>query len=197
VQCGTPIEDQQLLIVDPSTRQIVPDGAVGEIWLRGPSVALGYWARPSETQDVFRARLAAEQADATYLRTGDLGQIVDGSLAIRGRIKDVLIVRGMKFHPHDLEALIQDAHPEIKPGGYCAVLQSGMHPDSVDVVAELAREHRKCDPAALSSGIRALIAKSHGVRVGRVVLLPPGRFPKTSSGKVPRRAIAEQFLGNP
>lgn len=191
VSCGTGILDQIIRIVDPETRVPCEDSKVGEIWVSGPSVSPGYWNDESSTTATFRATLSGEEDGRTFLRTGDLGQIVGGRLYICGRIKDLIIVRGTKYYPQDMERMIEEAHPELLFGGFCAVVQSEeLEPDSVAVVAELNRERRKCDHAALAARIRATVVNEFRLRVSRVELLAPGTFPKTSSGKIPRKVIA-------
>jgi acyl-CoA synthetase (AMP-forming)/AMP-acid ligase II len=86
VGCGRPLPDHKVLAVDPATCRPCAAGRVGEIWVRGPGVAQGYWDRPGESERVFRARLA-DNGDGPYLRTGDLGFLRDGELFITGRFK--------------------------------------------------------------------------------------------------------------
>ena len=101
VGCGRPWMDHEVLIVDPETHVPCAPGSVGEIWVAGPSVARGYWNRPDESRRDFEARLSTQEGP--YLRTGDLGFFHDGQLFITGRLKDLLIVRGRNFYPHDIE----------------------------------------------------------------------------------------------
>lgn len=191
VSCGTGILDQIIRIVDPDTCVPCNESEVGEVWVSGPSVSPGYWNDASSTAATFRATLSGDENGPTFLRTGDLGQMIDGRLYICGRIKDLIIVRGAKYYPQDMERMIEEAHPELSFGGFCAVIQSEeLEPDSVAVVAELSRERRKCDHVALAARIRATVVNEFRLRVSHVVLLAPGTFPKTSSGKIPRKVIA-------
>src|SRR5213078_3222311 len=103
VGCGSPIDGAELRIVDPATRALAGVGRVGEIWVRGPSVAQGYFHRPDDNARVFGARLEPG-GDGPFLRTGDLGFLWDDELSFAGRLKDVLIVRGRKHFPQDLQA---------------------------------------------------------------------------------------------
>lgn len=197
VSSGTSIAGQDVAIVDPATGTVCPDGTIGEVWVSGESVAQGYWNNPAETAATFHATLAAHADGKRYLRTGDLGQMHDGKLAIRGRLKDIIIIRGMKFYPQDIERAVEAAYPQIRHGGYCAVFQSDeLQPGSVAVVAEIAREHRKQDHSRMAETIRAAIVNEFGFRVSRVSLVQPGCFPKTSSGKIPRNVIKTDLLKN-
>lgn len=190
VDCGSSIRDQLIRIVNPDTCMECEEGEVGEIWVAGPSVALGYWGEEEKTTGTFRARLNGAPDARNYLRTGDLGQMLDGKLFIRGRIKDLIIIRGVKFYAQDIERIITDSCEEIRAGGYCAAVQiEESESASLGVVAELARKHRHADTAALTSLVRALVANQYGLRVSRTVFLRPGEFPKTTSGKIPRDFI--------
>jgi acyl-CoA synthetase (AMP-forming)/AMP-acid ligase II len=118
VSSGHAAGNQDVLIVDPATSEPVPDGRVGEVWIKGHSVAAGYWARPNETEETFQVRLA--NGDGPYLRSGDLGFLHDEQLYITGRIKDLIIIRGQNYYPHDLEFTAQRSHPALQPASGAA-----------------------------------------------------------------------------
>ena len=99
--------------MDPESRRLRPDGIVGEIWVRGPSVAQGYWNRPDETDRTFHAKLE-DSEEGPFLRTGDLGFIADGELFITGRTKDVVVIRGRNYYPQDIEASVQAVHVGLR-----------------------------------------------------------------------------------
>src|SRR5690606_23291160 len=100
--------------VDPETVKELPEGRVGESWARGGRAAHGYWRSPQETREGFGARTAA--GEGPYLRTGDLGFVVDGELYVTGRIKDLIIVNGRNIYAHDIEEAARDAHPAALAG---------------------------------------------------------------------------------
>jgi len=170
-------------IVEPETRRRCGPGCVGEIWVAGESVARGYWHRSAETDAVFRARLANGQGP--FLRTGDLGFLAEGSLFVTGRIKDVLIVRGLKHYPQDLEATIERADPAIRRGCSAAFVL-GID-DGIGVAAEVDRTTASDLDGAIDR-IRSAISEVHGIRLSLVALMPPGTVPKTTSGKLQRHA---------
>ena len=93
------------------------DGKVGEIWVSGPSVAGGYWKRDDLSRDVFQARL--QDGRGPFLRTGDLGFLLEGELFVTGRLKDLIIIRGVNHYPQDIEQTVQAAHPDVVPGAGC------------------------------------------------------------------------------
>ncbi|MEV6038935.1 amino acid adenylation domain-containing protein [Nonomuraea sp. NPDC052116] len=187
VGSGRSAPDQSVEIVDPGTCRPCPPGQVGEIWVRGPSVAGGYWGRPDLSREVFQARLASGSG---YLRSGDLGFLRDGELVVTGRIKDLIIIRGRNHYPQDLEATAERAHPAVRPGGVAAFLVE----DRLALVYELARDAGDVDIAAVSSSIRHRVAEEHGVNAGLVVAIPAGALPKTTSGKVRRDACRQRLL---
>ncbi|WP_375743509.1 fatty acyl-AMP ligase [Corallococcus interemptor] len=192
VGSGATLPDQSLRIVAPDTGHVLPPGEVGEVWVKGPSVAKGYWNREEESARVFQARTA--QGDGPYLRTGDLGFLDDGELYVTGRAKDLIIVRGRNLYPQDLETVVEESHPALRPG--CGVA-FGVEVDGEEhlvVVQEVDARRWDGEVAPVLGAIRGRLATVHEVRPRAVVLIEPGSLPKTSSGKVQRRATREAFL---
>lgn len=206
VSCGTVVDGHRLAIVEPATGQVCPPGRVGEIWVSGPSVAQGYWRRAPESHDVFGARLEAEPR-AAFLRTGDLGFVLDGEVFVAGRLKDVLVVAGRNHYPQDLEASAEASHPALRPGSVAAFPIEVAGSERVALAVELDRSLARgldaggAPPAdarlvELLAGVRAAIARDHGLQVFKIVLLRPGGLPRTSSGKLQRRACRALFTGS-
>ncbi len=193
VSCGTADHHSRFRIVDPLTHAAVADGAVGEIWVRGRSVARGYWNKPRESAATFRAFTSS--GDGPYLRTGDLGCIINGCLVVTGRIKDVLIVRGVKHYPQDLEATAESAHPLVRPGCCAAFSIESNDDERVAIVAE-ADPRRAVGTEDLRQAIVAIrraISDCHQIAPCAVALVPPGSLPKTTSGKLQRFLCREAF----
>lgn len=186
----------RLLIVDPATRRRLPDGTTGEIWVAGDSVARGYWNRVEETGETFVAY--TDDWEGPFLRTGDLGAIHDGRLFVTGRIKDVLIVRGAKHYPQDLELTAERAHPALRPGGSAAVALDDGHEERIAIVAEVdPRELTRSDVLDLSQvviAIRVAIASAHHLSLFNVTLVQAGTLPKTTSGKLQRYLCREGLV---
>ena len=191
VSCGRPASRQEVAIVDPETRRTCPQGRVGEIWVRGPSVAGGYWGRPELTEEVFQARLAGS-GDGPFLRTGDLGFLRDGELYVTGRIKDLIILRGRNLYPQDVEATAERSHPDLRPACGAAFSVEAADEERLVVVHEVSR--RAADPGAVCEAIRQAVAQEHEARVDDVVLVREATIPKTSSGKIRRRACRDAYL---
>ncbi len=106
--CGWGRKDTEFVIVDPQSEKACDDGMTGEIWVRGGSVALGYWGREQETMDTFQAHIA-DTGEGPFLRTGDLGLFHDDELFITGRLKDLIIIRGQNYYPEDIELTVGEA----------------------------------------------------------------------------------------
>jgi acyl-CoA synthetase (AMP-forming)/AMP-acid ligase II len=173
VACGAPPEHHGAIVVDPDTRRRCQDGRVGEIWLSGPSVAAGYWNRPDETEVAFGAHLA-ENGHGPYLRTGDLGFLLDGDLFVTGRLKDLIIIGGANYYPQDIEWTVEECHPAVRPAG-AAVFAVDADGERLVVMAEVRRNANSLDD--VRRAIVAAVAEQHQLSVGGVGLLPAGSAP--------------------
>jgi acyl-CoA synthetase (AMP-forming)/AMP-acid ligase II len=193
VSCGSPAHGTEIAIVDPLSGRSARAGELGEILVAGPGVSVGYWNDADETQRVFTVDPSTGRR---WLRTGDLGFVVKGRLHVTGRLKDLLIVRGTKHFPQDLERTVERLHPGIRRGGVTAVaVASSVRGDFVVVIAET--DPRSVDgeaAGALMNAIREAIAESHGIRLHGVALVAPGSVPRTTSGKPRRYLCREAFL---
>jgi amino acid adenylation domain-containing protein len=189
VGCGGSLPDQDIRIVDPDSGVERPDGEIGEIWLRGASVAKGYWNRPRDTAAAFGAQL---DGAGPFLRTGDLGFLDDGELFVTGRLKDLIILGGRNHYPQDVERTAQQAHSALRAdaGAAFSVPVDGV--EELVVVNEFDRN--RADPAEVVAAIRAAVAEQHEVRVHAVVLIRATSVPRTTSGKVQRHRCREDFL---
>jgi len=192
IGCGPAVPETEIVIADPRTRRRVKPTQVGEIWVRGPVVGEGYWNRAEETEEVFRAHLAGENGQ-TYLRTGDLGFLHRGELFVTGRLKELIILGGRNFYPHDIEQTVSRAHPTLKVDGGAAFSVEADGEEELVVVQE-ARRSKKHNVDDVLAAIRQAVAEEHGVVPRAVVLIAGGTLPKTSSGKTQRRACREMFL---
>lgn len=182
VGCGAAPPGHRVLIVDAESRRPLPDGQVGEIWLAGPSRAEGYWSQPAESP--FEACTAG--GDGPFLRTGDLGRVVEGELHVVGRIKDVIVVRGRKHWPDDVERCVQRA-----TSGAAAAFAVD---DAMVVVAEVGRGFawEAAEPAR--TDVRRALAREGFPEPAAIHLVPRGSLPRTSSGKL-RRSECRELWG--
>ncbi|MFE9675365.1 condensation domain-containing protein [Streptomyces sp. NPDC006259] len=203
VGSGRAAADQEVLIVEPESRIPLPERRVGEIWVRGASVALGYWDDPQASEQAFGARTApraddgggiGRAGDAAYLRTGDLGFLADGELFVTGRRKDLLIVRGRNFYPTDIELAVEGAHPAFRSGCGAAVTAEHDGEQVLVVLQEVeGRALRTLSVPEATASVRAAVMEACDLAVHAVVLLKPGAIPKTTSGKVQRSLARKRY----
>jgi acyl-CoA synthetase (AMP-forming)/AMP-acid ligase II len=155
---------------------------------------VGYWNRPHETTGTFCD--CVDGSSERWLRTGDLGFLSGGDLHVTGRIKDLLIVRGTKHFPQDLERTAERQHHSIRPGAVAAVaVANGVRGDRIALVAEVdSRQLDGRDGHQLITDLRQAIADSHGIQLHGVALVPPGTVPRTTSGKLQRFLCREAWL---
>ncbi|WNM31432.1 fatty acyl-AMP ligase [Streptomyces sp. Li-HN-5-11] len=189
VGCGD-VPDFDVRIVDEHGA-VLPDGTAGEIWLRGPSAARGYWGRPDATEDTFHARTA--DGDGPYLRTGDLGVLLDGEIYVTGRTKDLLIVHGRNLYPHDIEHELRLQHAPLKTLAG-TVFTVPVPQEEVVVVHEVRGRFTEEELRELAVAMRATVHREFGVHAAGIVLLRPGAVRKTTSGKVQRGEMRSLFL---
>lgn len=198
VGCGGALLDQEIAIVSTETLTRCAPDQVGEIWVRGPSVAQGYWHRPEETQQTFQAHLV-DTGQGPFLRTGDLGFVRDGELFVTGRLKDMIIIEGRNLYPQDIEAAVEASHPAFRPGCCAAFAVDVANKERLVVVAEV--DHRRSSaqcpaltPQDIVKAARRAISERHDVMTHDLVLLKSGSIPKTSSGKLQRYACRAGYL---
>ncbi|SON62531.1 Long-chain-fatty-acid--AMP ligase FadD26 [Mycobacterium simulans] len=196
ISYGSP-DPSAVRIVNPETMVENPPGTVGEIWVHGDHVAMGYWRKPEQTARTFDAQIvnpAPGTPDGTWLRTGDLGVMSNGELFIMGRIKDLLIVDGRNHYPDDIEATIQ----EITGGRVAAIAVPDDITEQLVAIIELKRRGTSAEEAmhklhSVKREVTSAISKSHSLRVADLVLVSPGSIPITTSGKVRRSACVERY----
>lgn len=203
VSCGVPLDRTEIRIVDTETLQSVEDQTVGEIWVRGPSVADHYWGKPELSAATFQARLTpdADQATQTaadsnsFLRTGDLGFIYQGELFVSGRLKDLIIIAGRNFFAHELEAAIQSTHEALKvDGGAAFSVTFGESGEERLVIVQEVLRPKKFSQAELIDIIRTTLAQQFDLSPAAIVLVVAGSLSKTSSGKLQRALCRTQFI---
>ncbi|MGB3402922.1 MAG: fatty acyl-AMP ligase [Microcoleaceae cyanobacterium] len=192
VSCGRTWQGDEVAFINPETLTAMADLQVGEIWFRGAGVGLGYWNKPEETQNTFQAYLGQQ---GPFLRTGDLGFLHNGELFITGRIKEMMILWGRNRYPHEIEQTVEQSHPALRPDCSAAFSIELEGEERLVVAAEVERRFfRQLNSTAVIEAIREAINTHHTVDVYSVVLLKPASIPKTSSGKIQRRACRQQFL---
>ncbi|GAA3769238.1 fatty acyl-AMP ligase [Streptomyces coacervatus] len=194
VGCGRPGPGLTVTIADPEQGVELPEGQVGEIWVSGASVAKGYWRNTLATRETFRATLTGREG--RFLRTGDLGFLRDGELFVTGRLKDLIVIDGRNHYPQDLELSAEMCHPALRPGctaAFSVSVDDGIEGEQIVLVAEVSPDAAD-ESEKITDLIRSALGEAHGLSVRDVVLVHPGTIPKTSSGKIQRRATRTAHL---
>jgi acyl-CoA synthetase (AMP-forming)/AMP-acid ligase II len=195
VGCGRALEGERIAIVDPESRNRLPHDRVGEIWVSGPNIARVYWRNEAATQNELHAHIESEDAATSWLRTGDLGSLDEhGELFVTGRIKDLIIIRGINHYPQDIEETVQRLHPSLRQNGGAAFSvpdESGE--EALAIVQEIERtERHKVDLEELKALIREGVTDQHELFARHIALIRPGTLPKTTSGKI-QHALARKL----
>ena len=194
VGCGRALEGERIAIVDPTHLRRLPAGQVGEIWVNGPNVARRYFRNDAATSGGLHASIDGED-DASWLRTGDLGFLdVSGELFVTGRIKELIIIRGINHYPQDIEQTVQRLHPSLRQNGGAAFSVPDENGEEIlAIVQEIERtERHKIDAEELKGLIREGVTDQHELFARHIELIRPGALPKTTSGKI-QRALARKL----
>jgi len=194
VSSGHFFGDQVIKIVNPETREEMKEGELGEVWVHGPSVARGYWNKPDVSEKVFHAHIAVT-GEGPFLRTEDLGFLKGGELFITGRIKDLIIIRGVNHYPQDIERTVETCHPSLRQGGGAA-FSVEINDEEKLVIAHEVDFRQHPDIGEVAAAMRQVVAEQHDLQLHALVLVKPGRIPKTSSGKIQRNASRIGYLND-
>jgi acyl-CoA synthetase (AMP-forming)/AMP-acid ligase II len=202
VSCGHTWLGDEVMIVNPETKiqcegdALGAGGAnrIGEIWTAGAGIGAGYYQREEQTEATFQATLA-DNPNKTFLRTGDLGFIKDGELYITGRIKEMMILWGRNHYPQHIEETVESCHPALRPNHGAAFSVDVGGEEQLVVAHEINRtDLRNLNAEEVIGAIRLAVGEQNMANVFAVALLKTGSIPKTSSGKIQRRACQSMFL---
>lgn len=196
VSCGVIATGHDVIVVDPESGRPVTPGSVGELWVTGSNVATGYLGRPELTDKTFGARPAGRDDGREYLRTGDLGFLLDGELFVTGRLKDLIVISGRNLHPQDIESSVLGSHQALRRAAAFSVRSNARDEEEVAIVAEYRGTAREfaADESELRELVTAAVTGDHGVRPACIHFGPPGTVLMTTSGKIRRRATRDAFL---
>lgn len=190
VACGRTIEGHELIIVDENSLAVCPEGELGEIWFKGESVANGYWGCEESTAYAFSAFTSCGKGP--YLRTGDLGYLKDGEIYPASRSKDMLIFDGENFFPQDIEQSVEISNSRLHRGGSCVFSVDVDDRERLTVISELSgavsESAEDAGNVEIFNAVVMALRRVHGLEVHQIVLLRTGSLPRTSSGKLRRRA---------
>ena len=192
VSSGQNMSNQIIRIVNAETLIPCLDDEIGEIWVSGLSVARGYWNNPEETKFTFGARLS-NGSEGPFLRTGDLGFLLEGELYITGRIKNLIISGGKNHYPHDIERIVEGSHTAIRPAG--SAVFSITNSESEDIVAVVEIFHRlEVKTEEVLAAIRNAVSLHHGMQLYDIILTKPGGIPRTTSGKIKHFYCKKEYM---
>jgi len=189
VGCGRALVNERIAIVDPDSCVRLAADQVGEIWASGPNVARHYWRNAEASMTNLSAQIAGADDATNWLRTGDLGLLDEnGELFITGRIKDLVIVRGINHYPQDIEHTVQALHPALRQNcGAAFSVPDERGEETLVIVQEIERtERNRIDPAEMKEIIREGVTDQHELFARHIALIRPGALPKTTSGKIQR-----------
>ncbi len=191
VSCGTPLPGLDVKIVDSEGHFALKPERTGEIWVAGSGKCRGYWNNPELTLKQFRARLVDDTPyDDGYLRTGDIGFFHDGELYVCGRIKDMIILRGQNYYPHDIENVVEKSSGLIRHNCVAAFqIQEDSEP-ALAIVAEVKNPRALPDARKIAAAVRNYL----NVEVAVISLIAPRAIPRTSSGKIMRHKTKQMWL---
>ncbi len=192
VGCGRVLPGDDMVVVDAQTNRKTAPGRVGEIWVHSKSVGRGYWNRVEESQQTFGAKLA-DSDGGPYLRTGDLGFMSDGQLFVTGRLKDLIIIRGVNRYPQDIELTVEQSSTRLQAGAVGAFSVDVDGRERLVIVSEVGRTRSK-DWSDLILKIRNDVTAEHDLPPDAIVLVRFGSIPKTSSGKIQRHQCHNCFI---
>ncbi|WP_133128314.1 fatty acyl-AMP ligase [Legionella nagasakiensis] len=193
VSCGKMRHDVK--IVDPDTHQECPADMVGEIWLKSPSVAHGYWQQEEETKQAFHGTIHHKKNKSSFLRTGDLGFIHNNELYVTGRIKDLIILYGKNHYPQDIEYTILHSSLYKQIGSCAAFVKAVNNEYRLTVMCEIKNRYlEQSAQNALFNALFELIYQEHQLEVHKIVLVPNKTIPKTTSGKISRNFCRQQLI---
>jgi acyl-CoA synthetase (AMP-forming)/AMP-acid ligase II len=194
IGCGHAWLDSQIAIVDPDSLTQCAANRVGEIWISGRGLGKGYWNLPEQTNRTFQAYLK-DTGEGPFLRTGDLGFWYDGELFITGRLTDLMVLWGLNHYPQHIEETVEKCHPALRLSGGAVFTVEVAGEDRLVITHEIERSYRQSLVVdEVVETIRWTVFQEHFIDVYAIVLLKTGSLPKTSSGKVQRKACKVQFL---
>ena len=196
ISSGTTLDDRsRVIVVKMEEERPCEEREVGEIWFFGPDIAAGYWRNPEETKEVFEARLPGDP-DTKWLRTGDLGALVDGELYVVGRTKELIIVNGRNIYPHDIEFSAEAASPLLR--GHCsAAFEQEVDGEiRIAILMEVDLPEKDEEYEEIMAAVRKRVAQDLDLPLYWIGLCARGVVPKTTSGKIQRRLCKSMVAEN-
>lgn len=193
VGLGKTIPGITLKIINPATLKVLPENQQGEIVLSGSTITKGYY-NDDESSQAAMMQIDEKGKSNTYLRTGDLGLLVNDELFITGRIKDTIIIRAIQYRAEDIEYVAGNCHPSLFKPGSAAFSVEVDEVEKLVVIQEIKRAYwENCNQSEVSIKIREAVFNSFGLTIHDLILAPQGSIPKTTSGKIKRKDSKRQY----
>ena len=189
MSCGVPLGDTKVKIVDPSSMKQLQPMEIGEIWVSGSSRCQGYWEHPQLSKEIFEAKISNGDPNIDWMRTGDLGFMDDGELFVCGRLKDLVIIRGLNYYPQDIEA-IAEQEAEVRKGCVAAFSIEEDRHEKLVLVVGIKRLKKLPDPYEINQKIVSQL----GVSADYICFVPARTVARTSSGKIMRYKNKQSYL---
>lgn len=197
VSCGDNISPVKIKIVD-TEGNILPEGTLGKIVVRSSSIAEGYWNSPEETQKCFAFKVKNDSLP--HLDTGDLGFIYKNNLFVTGREKELIVINGKNYFPQWIEKSIQDLSTIIRKNCIAVFQITEISKYCIIIALEIDKEKLGNDDQdqlkQLAIQISNQVRDEHEVHTDRILFLAKSSLQKTTSGKIPRKLLAEQYHNN-
>lgn len=195
VSCGVPV-DSEIRIVNPESKMSCSGGEIGEVWISGKHVAQGYWNKQQETRETFKAT-TSDTGEGPFLRSGDLGFIMDKELYITGRIKELIIIRGKNYYPQDIELTAQSSISALRIGRGAAFGVTVAAEEQLVLVQEVvSKKLAVFDREEAEYAVRSALRLYMNLEVHDIVFVKQASVGLTSSGKVRRALVKQQYLQN-
>ena len=192
VSCGHGLPDQEIRIVTATDYQPLPELYIGEIYVKGPSVAQGYWNNSLATKENFNQSIEQEKG---FFKTGDLGFQYQGELYLVGRVKETMKINGRNIYPSDIEVAVWGAHNNLKQNGVAAFSIPTDTKEQLVVVCELKRENlRNFDIKAIQKAVFQAIFDEYGIAIHDFLLIKTATLPVTTSGKIQRILCKKLYI---
>lgn len=195
VGCGRPFSGLKVVVVNPETRRLCRPDEIGEIWAQcGDSMPEGYWDNPEANKETYGAYLA-DTKEGPFLRTGDLGFMLNGEFFFSSRLKDLIVIRGVNYYPQDIELAVHKSHGALRPGNGAVFSVVQDKQECLVVINELKNPPKDAfNTREIIEKIRQNLSQEFGIAVHAIILIEPNTILKTSSGKIRRQSCKNAYL---
>ncbi|MDZ7963669.1 MAG: SDR family NAD(P)-dependent oxidoreductase [Nostoc sp. DedSLP03] len=183
VEVGAPIPGFSLRIVDAQD-QLVEEEAIGRLQVKGLTVTSGYFGQPELNSEVF--------TEDGWLKTGDLAFLRQGRLTITGREKDVIIINGLNYYSHEIEAVVEEIAGVVVSYTAAVAVHDGESSEKLAIFFH-AGEANEMQISTLMQTIRQKVVQRCGINPSYVIPVEKAAIPKTAIGKIQRSQLVKRF----